>query len=275
MQYPVNYIVVTQGYHQGKSIDFGWNNKYGGKNQPIFAVDNGIVWKIERQKLGGNVVFILHDNGLVSIYGHLLDGSITVSQNDRVTRGERIALMGATGVVTGNHLHFGLYKSKRIADDNMLDPFLYLYVLNTQVVNQGTLDKYPINYEPTYNMKYVKSGYDLNVRTGPGTNYKEVNELVSDTLVTIYEMRDGWARIGEDQWVAGNFLVDIIPRKVVYTKEVFNVDEEGLNVRKTPNGTLVKSKSPLPNKTIVSVVEERNNFTKIGKDRYVYSPYLK
>ena len=48
-----------------------------------------------------------------------------------------------------------------------------------------------------------------------------------------------------------------------------------INVRKTPNGVLVKDKSPLPNKTIVSVIEEKNNFTKIGKNRYVYSPYLK
>ena len=63
MRYPVNYIAITQGLHYGKCIDFGWSNAYGGKNQPVFACDDGVVYRIENQKNGGNVIYIEHKLG--------------------------------------------------------------------------------------------------------------------------------------------------------------------------------------------------------------------
>ena len=39
MRYPLQYIGITQGYHFGKCLDFGWNANYGGQNAPIYACD--------------------------------------------------------------------------------------------------------------------------------------------------------------------------------------------------------------------------------------------
>ena len=274
MQYPVDYIVVTQSYHQGKSLDLGWSNKNGGKNQPIYAVDDGVVWKIERQKTGGNVIYIRHDNGYVSLYAHLLDNSIIVFKNDRVKKGDKIALMGASGITTGNHLHFGLYKTSTIIDNNTLDPYEYLLVYPNQIVDVTTKNKYPIRYYENIKSKYVKPTYTLNVRTSATISSSLINDLAPNTVVNVYEEKNGWSRIGENQWVSTNYLTDEKPEKIISTKEVTNAPT-GLNVRTSPNGSIAQEKSPLKNGTIVSILEEKDNWTKIGKDRYVYSSYLK
>lgn len=54
----------------------------------------------------GNVVFIDHGLGAVSSYAHM--SRLDVHPGDRVTAGQQIGLSGATGRVTGPHLHLGL-----------------------------------------------------------------------------------------------------------------------------------------------------------------------
>ena len=136
MRYPVNYIAITQGYHDGKSLDFGWcNHKY----QDVMTCADGVVLKTETQKTGGKCIFIQHNKGEVSLYAHL--NTIEVKKGQKVSLGEKIGTMGATGIVTAMHLHFGLY-SKSKADkgftksglygDSDLDPFNLLYVYNGQ-----------------------------------------------------------------------------------------------------------------------------------------------
>ena len=52
MIYPVNNIAIIQQasktiYHRGKALDFGWASSH---HQWILAVDDGIIYKIEKQK---------------------------------------------------------------------------------------------------------------------------------------------------------------------------------------------------------------------------------
>ncbi len=53
-----------------------------------------------------NIVRVLHDDGTMSLYGHLNWNSIRVRPGQRVGRGEYIADSGNTGFSTGPHLHF-------------------------------------------------------------------------------------------------------------------------------------------------------------------------
>lgn len=46
----------------------------------------------------------------------------------------------------------------------------------------------------------------LNVRAGPGTTYRIVNSLPRGCVVTIYETRYGWYRIGPGRWVSGVYV---------------------------------------------------------------------
>lgn len=62
----------------------------------------------------GNVVWIDHINGLMSIYAHL--STIDVRAGDRVGAGDRIGASGATGDVTSPHLHFEVWRWGRPVD---------------------------------------------------------------------------------------------------------------------------------------------------------------
>jgi len=57
----------------------------------------------------GKLVIIDHENGYTTYYGHC--SKLKVSAGQRVARGEVIALSGATGNVTGPHLHFEVRKN--------------------------------------------------------------------------------------------------------------------------------------------------------------------
>lgn len=56
--------------------------------------------------LRGNYLTIEHADGEYSVLAHLAEGSLTVSEGDRVERGERVARCGHSGNSTEPHLHF-------------------------------------------------------------------------------------------------------------------------------------------------------------------------
>jgi hypothetical protein len=76
----------------------------GAVGAPVRATNRGIVRLVDRFFLGGNVVYVDHGAGLVTAYLHL--SRQLVSVGDTVARGAVIGHVGATGRVTGPHLHF-------------------------------------------------------------------------------------------------------------------------------------------------------------------------
>lgn len=76
----------------------------GATGAPIRASNRGIVRIVDAFYLGGNVVYIDHGEGLVTAYLHLSKQLVAVG--DTVNQGDVIGNVGATGRVTGPHLHF-------------------------------------------------------------------------------------------------------------------------------------------------------------------------
>ncbi len=71
---------------------------------PITAPANGRVERVGNHHAAGRYIVVRHDNGYRTRYLHL--SQPLVSQGERVTMGERIALSGNTGRSTGPHLHY-------------------------------------------------------------------------------------------------------------------------------------------------------------------------
>lgn len=71
---------------------------------PVVAPAEAVVVKAGPSPLYGNVVFLDHGKGVTSRYAHLSD--INCSIGDRVSRGDVIGFVGATGWATGSHLHY-------------------------------------------------------------------------------------------------------------------------------------------------------------------------
>lgn len=83
--------------HQG--IDIA--NNLG---SPIYAAMDGTVVEAGPAQGFGNWVVIRHDNGEVTVYGHMRHYSVSAGQ--RVAAGQQIAQIGSEGESTGPHLHF-------------------------------------------------------------------------------------------------------------------------------------------------------------------------
>lgn len=74
---------------------------------PIRAVADGTVIDSGPAQGYGNWIRIRHNDGSVSLYGHMSTLGVTVGQH--VTAGQQIAGMGSEGFSTGSHLHFQIH----------------------------------------------------------------------------------------------------------------------------------------------------------------------
>lgn len=119
LAYPVKKVTISQNYGKtsfskrayasGKHNGIDFSGPYGSS---IYAAAEGKV--IGTGNLGkyayGRWIAIDHDNGMITLYGHL--SSIGVSKGQKVSKGDQIGKMGSTGYSTGNHLHFTVFSER-------------------------------------------------------------------------------------------------------------------------------------------------------------------
>ncbi|HEV2265158.1 MAG TPA: LysM peptidoglycan-binding domain-containing M23 family metallopeptidase [Stellaceae bacterium] len=90
------------------------------KGTPVRAADSGVVAYAGNELRGyGNLILIKHAGGWMTAYAH--NGTLLVKRGDVVKRGQEIATVGATGIVSEPQLHFEIRRGTQV-----LDPTAYL-----------------------------------------------------------------------------------------------------------------------------------------------------
>ncbi|MEP6835190.1 MAG: M23 family metallopeptidase [Gemmatimonas sp.] len=101
---------ITSGFGGGRTFNGTVTSRHmgtdfaGAVGDPVRASNRGVVRLIGAFYLGGNVIYIDHGEGIVTAYLHLTQQLVAVG--DTVQKGDIIGKVGATGRVTGPHLHF-------------------------------------------------------------------------------------------------------------------------------------------------------------------------
>ena len=90
----------------------------GNAGTPVHAPLEGTVLLSGDFYFTGNAVFLDHGQGLISLYAHL--ETIEVENGQRVPAGTVLGRVGATGRVTGPHLHFAVYLNGTAVDPALL-----------------------------------------------------------------------------------------------------------------------------------------------------------
>ena len=95
-------ILGYKRMHKGIDIAAPWGS-------PVYAASDGVVKFAGRSSGYGNFVKVDHGGAYATGYGHL--SRIYVRNGEHVRRGERIGAVGNTGLSTGPHLHYELYRN--------------------------------------------------------------------------------------------------------------------------------------------------------------------
>jgi murein DD-endopeptidase MepM/ murein hydrolase activator NlpD len=185
-----NYLAGNFSELRPNHFHTGLDYKFGGvEGEPIYAVADGWVHKIKISSFGyGNVIYIKHPSGHITLYGHLRNFSsalhawmkkkmyeaklneleINLKEGELpVKKGELIANGGNTGSSGGPHLHFEIRDSL----DRAMDPLLagYSEILDRTPPTPQKIAIVPLELDSRVNGKFQR------VEVTPvlsGTNYR-------------------------------------------------------------------------------------------------------
>ena len=126
---------LQRTYDTHKGTDFALlDEKSMNDGVPVLSVKDGTIlrirdgepdnWKTKAdldkiktdRKECGNAILITHDDDTQSVYCHLRQNSIIVKKDQRIKKGDTIAMVGMSGLTEFPHLHYGYLKNKKIID---------------------------------------------------------------------------------------------------------------------------------------------------------------
>jgi murein DD-endopeptidase MepM/ murein hydrolase activator NlpD len=105
-QYGWRISPVTGERHFHAALDMA-----GSTGTPVKAATDGTVSTVGVNYSFGKYIILSHSGGYQSMYAHL--SAVSVKQGERVSQGGKIGEVGSTGLSTGPHLQFAIYRNGR------------------------------------------------------------------------------------------------------------------------------------------------------------------
>jgi murein DD-endopeptidase MepM/ murein hydrolase activator NlpD len=117
----------------------------GSTNTKIYSVADGVVsFSGDKRDGYGRIITIRHKYGFESLYAHL--NGYAVKGGARVKKGDLVGYMGNTGLSTGTHLHFGLYKYNQ-----PINPMTEMRKFKDEAMDIGEKNRFIANISPIKN----------------------------------------------------------------------------------------------------------------------------
>ncbi|MBQ9292840.1 MAG: peptidoglycan DD-metalloendopeptidase family protein [Campylobacter sp.] len=145
---PKRFHPILKRYRAHLGVDYA-----APKGTKIYAAGNGKVTFVGRKSGYGNVIEISHGGGYTSLYAHLNGFAKGVKVGTNVKQKELIAYVGNTGLSTGPHLHFGLYKNKQA-----IDPLKVVKIEKTNIISKEELKFKALVKDMNAKMDLAKDG---------------------------------------------------------------------------------------------------------------------
>ena len=121
------------------------------KGTPIYPSMDGVVTATGYNSTYGNYVIIQHHSGYKTLYGHM--SKILCKKGNFVYTSTKIGLVGSTGMSTGPHLHFTVYKNgKSVNPLPLLNKRQFCFKVHFSCPVKVSL-------ENEYNLKFTLSSY--------------------------------------------------------------------------------------------------------------------
>ena len=134
----------------------------------------------------GTYIKIDHGDGVVTLYQHMIKGSYTVNLGDTVKQGQKIGLIGNTGVGSGCHLHFEV-----IVNGVQVDPLDYVDPENPRPISSSDINvSLSGNSDDNKNMvcmTLLNSGFSENAVAGMMVNLQAESGFSPINLQNSYE----------------------------------------------------------------------------------------
>ena len=220
MNYPLKNYIITQKFGETITDSKGHTgiDLYQPIGTPVYAAEGGNILaagKINNaygNTAYGNCVLIDHKNGYYTFYAHM--NTVKVKTGMSVIQGAVIGTVGATGNVTGPHLHFEVRTNPVWNRKNFIDPESVLKIENPNPIKQNEKNNNEFNIGD--NVKI--SGSLVNMRKSAGYSGEIITELKNGVNLKIIgnkETKDGldWYPVQINGYVAStNGFVSLIER---------------------------------------------------------------
>lgn len=154
-------VHYTSGPSKGQTVTKNHNGidiiGAGGRVDNIVAHTAGVVRNAGYDSATGYYVQIQTDGGALMVYYHLQTGSLLVHTGQRVEQGQVLGRMGATGNVTGIHLHFGIKVGGKWIDP---EPYINADFME-ETMTQAEFNKHMDAWLAEQAKKHTKSGFTM------------------------------------------------------------------------------------------------------------------